>query len=133
MEYEVKLPILGFEETTRVKFEKIDEFSAKITDLDNPNISFMLINPYALMKYSFDVPTPMQVLLEIEEKSKINVYNILILQKPLKKSVVNFLAPVVFNEDNQTMGQAVLPIKEYPEFSNVREIGDFIEEEKLAS
>ena len=93
----------------------------------------MLINPYALMKYSFDVPTPMQVLLEIEEKSKINVYNTLILQKPLKKSVVNFLAPVVFNEDNQTMGQAVLPIKEYPEFSNVREIGDFIEEEKLAS
>jgi len=133
MEYEVKLPILGFEETTRVKFEKIDDFSAKITDLDNPNISFMLINPYALMEYSFDVPTPMQVLLEINENSKINVYNILILQKPVKKSVVNFLAPVVFNEDNKTMGQAVLPIREYPEFSNVREIGEFIKEEKLAS
>jgi len=126
MEYEVKLPILGFEETTRVKFEKIDDLSAKVYDVDNPNISFLLINPYALMEYSFDVPTPIQVLLDINQASKVNVYNILVLQKPFEKSVVNFLAPVIFNEDNKTMGQTVLSIKDYPEYANVKEIGEFV-------
>jgi flagellar assembly factor FliW len=133
MIYQVKTPILGFEQTESVKFEKIDEMTAKITDTKNPDISFTLINPYALREYSFDVPTPVQVLLEMDQKSKINVYNILVLQKPVEKSLVNFLAPLLFNEDNGMMGQAVLSGKEYPDFGVSVEIESFMKTEDQAS
>ena len=133
MIYQVKTPILGFEQTETVEFEKIDEMTAKITDTKNPDISFTLINPYALREYSFDVPTPVQVLLEMDQHSKINVYNILVLQKPVEKSLVNFLAPLLFNEDNGTMGQAVLSGKDYPNFGVSVEIENFVNKEDQAS
>lgn len=133
MIYQVKTPILGFEQTETVKFEKVDEMTAKITDTKNPDISFTLINPYALREYSFDVPTPVQVLLEMDQNSKINVYNILVLQKPVEKSLVNFLAPLLFNEDNGTMGQAVLSGKEYADFGVSVEIENYLTTEDQAS
>jgi len=133
MIYQVKTPILGFEQTETVEFEKIDEMTAKITDTKNPDISFTLINPYALREYSFDVPTPVQVLLEMNQESKINVFNILVLQTPVEKSLVNFLAPLLFNEDNGTMGQAVLSGKEYPDFGVSVEIENYLTTEDQAS
>ena len=129
MIYQVKTPILGFEQTETVKFEKIDDMTATITDTKNPAISFTLINPYALREYSFDVPSPVQVLLEMDQKSKINVYNIMVLQKPIEKSLINFLAPLLFNEDNGTMGQAVLSSKEYPDFGVSVEIESFVKKQ----
>lgn len=133
MIYQVKTPILGFEQTEAVEFQKIDEMTAKITDIKNPDISFTLINPYALREYSFDVPTPVQVLLEMNQESKINVFNILVLQTPVEKSLVNFLAPLLFNEDNGTMGQAVLSGKEYPDFGVSVEIENYLTTEDQAS
>jgi len=116
MIFQVKTPILGFEQTETVELKKIDEMTATITDTKNPNISFTLINPYALREYSFDVPSPVQVLLEMSQSTKVSVYNIMVMQRPVEKSMVNFLAPLLFNEDNGTMGQAVLSAKEYPDF-----------------
>lgn len=132
MIYQVKTPILGFEQTENVEFKKVDEMTATITDVKNPNISFTLVNPYALREYSFDVPSPVQVLLEMDQNSKINVYNILVLQKPVENSMVNFLAPLLFNEDNGTMGQAVLSGKEYPGFGVSVEIGSFFKKDKAS-
>lgn len=127
MIFEVKNPILGFEQTERVELKKIDEMTATITDVNNPDISFTLINPYALREYSFDVPTPVQVLLEMNQTTKVSVYNIMVLQKPVEKSMVNFLAPLLFNEDNGTMGQAVLSSKEYPDFGVSVAIDSFMQ------
>jgi flagellar assembly factor FliW len=125
----VKTPILGFEQTETVKFEQIDTMTAKITDTKNPDISFTLVNPYALREYSFDVPSPVQVLLEMTETSKINVFNILVLQKPVEKSLVNLLAPLLFNEDNGTMGQAVLSGRDYPDFGVSVEIEKYLDKQ----
>jgi flagellar assembly factor FliW len=129
MIYQVKTPILGFEQTETVKFEQIDTMTAKITDTKNPDISFTLVNPYALREYSFDVPSPVQVLLEMTETSKINVFNILVLQKPVEKSLVNLLAPLLFNEDNGTMGQAVLSGRDYPDFGVSVEIEKYLDKQ----
>lgn len=132
MVFEVKTPILGFEQTEKVELKIIDETTALVTDVKNKNISFTLINPYALREYSFDVPSPVQVLLDISQNSKINIFNILVVQKPVENSIVNFLAPLVFNMDNGTMGQAVLSSKDYPDFGVSKQIKEYLKDKKAS-
>jgi flagellar assembly factor FliW len=126
MIYQVKAPILGFEQTERIEVTPVDDNFIQIRDVDNSNIAFTLVNPYSLREYSFDVPTPIQVLQEIHKESKINVYNIIVIQKDMEKSIVNFLAPLIFNEDNATVGQIVLSSKAYPDYDVAQEMGEFL-------
>jgi flagellar assembly factor FliW len=106
--YEVKGNILGFENTMNVEITEIDELFSTMKDCDNKDISFTLVNPYKLREYSFDLPRDIKVLQSINEKSNASVYNIMIVQNPLENSTVNFLAPIIVNDDNNTIGQAVL-------------------------
>jgi len=108
MIYEVKKPILGFENVLKVKLEEVDKLFATLNALDGTQVGFTLINPYQLRDYSFDIPKDVQVLLDINEKSNIVVYNIVVLHNPITESVVNFKAPLVFNQDNQTMAQFII-------------------------
>jgi len=106
MKYELKTEILGFEDLKNVELHKIDElFATLMTDND---VSFTLANPYLLREYSFDLPTPIKALLEINENSKIEVYCIVVVQNPLNESLVNFTAPLIFNTDNSLAAQAIL-------------------------
>jgi flagellar assembly factor FliW len=98
-------------------------------DTDNENISFTLVNPYLLREYSFDVPVETQELLEINKDSKIAVYNILVIQKPLEKSVINFLAPIVINLDKGILTQIILDPKDHPEYGMAETIESFKEED----
>lgn len=108
MEYAVKSPILGFEDMDSIKLEKIDEMFVTIRDSKNENVSLTLVNPYSLREYSIDIPLSIKVLLDINENSKLSVYNVVVIQEPLDMSRVNFLAPLIFNEDNNTVAQLVL-------------------------
>lgn len=125
MQYEVKSTILGFEHVTSVEITEIDEMFATLRSTDGTNVSFTLANPYILREYSFDIPTPVSVLLDINEKSNLIVYNIVVVQDPLDESCVNFLAPLIFNKDNGTMAQAVLDIKENPTFGVAEPIKNY--------
>ncbi|QFR48197.1 flagellar assembly protein FliW [Sulfurimonas lithotrophica] len=125
MSYEVKGQILGFENTMTVDIHEVDELFSTMIDVNNENISFTLANPYVLREYSFDLPTNLKVLLDIKEDSKVNVYNIVVIQEPLEKSSVNFLAPIIVNEDNKTVGQAVLNSKTHPDFGMAETIESF--------
>jgi len=129
MSYTVKSPILGFENTQEVEIVEIDELFASMKDVNNDVISFTLVNPYLLREYSFDVPIAIQTLLDIKEDSKIKVFNIVVIQKPLEESRVNFLAPIVVNEDNKTVAQVVLDPKRHPEFEIAEPIKNFIVKE----
>lgn len=106
MKYELKTDILGFEAVKSVELHKIDElFASLMTDQE---VSFTLANPYLLREYSFDLPTTIKALLEINENSKVEVYCIVVVQNPLNESLVNFTAPIIFNNDNGLAAQAVL-------------------------
>ncbi len=129
MSYEVKSHILGFDDTRKVEIVEIDDLFATMKDVENEAISFTLINPYLLREYSFDVPIAIQTLLEINERSNVKVYNIVVVQKPLEESRINFLAPVVVNEDNKTIAQIVLDPKENPDYGMAEPIKDFIKKE----
>ncbi|MFA6196201.1 MAG: flagellar assembly protein FliW [Sulfurimonas sp.] len=125
MSYEVRGNILGFEDTVNVEVIAIDELFSTMKDTNNENISFTLVNPYALREYSFDVPTDIKVILEISEKSNVNVYNVVVIQKPLENSTINFLAPIIVNNDNKKVAQAVLDPKRHPEFGMTESIKSF--------
>jgi flagellar assembly factor FliW len=108
MIYEVKKPILGFENVLKVSLEEIDGLFSTLKAIDSPVPSFTLVNPYQLREYSFDIPKDVQVLLDINENSNILVYNVVVLHNPITESVINFKAPLIFNKDNGTMAQFII-------------------------
>lgn len=124
MQYQVKSTILGFESVECVELNQIDELFSILRSCDG-SVSFTLVNPYALREYSFDLPTAVRVLLDINEDSKVMVYNIAVIQDPLDESCINFLAPLIFNQDNATMAQAVLDVKNHPGFGLAEPIKKF--------
>ncbi len=107
MQFDLKLPLLGFEGVSKMELQKLDEIFLRLESIgEGP--SFTLINPFALREYSFDIPSSLQALLGITPESNLLIYNIMILQTPIEKSSINFIAPLIFNTDNQTMAQIII-------------------------
>ena len=125
MSYEVRGELLGFPDTLNVEITEIDEMFSTMKDVDNEHISFTLVNPYVLREYSFNVPSDIKVLLKIDDTSKISVYNLLVIQKPLDQSVINFLAPIVINHDNNKLAQIVLDPMKHQDFGVAETIESF--------
>jgi len=128
MHYKVVSEILGFKDMKEVLIEPIDEFFSKMSDANNKNISFSLINPHLLREYSFTLPADIKALLKIDDNTDITVYNILLIQKPPETSTINFLAPIVVNNDNKTVAQVVLEPKQNPDFGMAERINTFTAE-----
>jgi len=125
MSYDVRGELLGFPDTLKLEIVEIDTLFSTLKDTQNKNISFTIVNPYALREYSFDVPSDIKVLLNINENSNISVYNILIIQKPLEKSIINFLAPIIINNDNNKLAQVILDPRKHPDFGMAESIESF--------
>jgi flagellar assembly factor FliW len=127
MSYKVKGEILGFSDTKEVEINEIDPLFSTMIDSKDENISFTLVNPFLLRDYTIDIPLDAKELLEIDETSQIGVYNILIIQKPLEKSVINFLAPIVVNLDKKILTQVILDPKKHPDYGMAETIESFKE------
>lgn len=125
--YIVKSEIFGFENIKNVEIHQIDELFFTLKDVDNTKISFTMVNPYALREYSFDLPLDIKVLLQIDENSNLNVYNFVVIQEPLEDSAINFLSPIIVNEDNGLLAQFVLNSKKHPDFGMAERIKSFKE------
>jgi len=125
MSYDVRGELLGFPDTLKLDIVEIDTLFSSMKDIQNKNISFTIVNPYLLREYSFDIPSDIKVLLEINEKSSISVYNILIIQKPLEKSTINFLAPIIINNDNKKLAQVILDPRKHSDFGMAESIESF--------
>ncbi|BDQ27097.1 flagellar assembly protein FliW [Helicobacter heilmannii] len=115
MLYTLKAPILGFERIIEVELTKIDDLFSRVSSVDG-TISMVLVNPYKLREYSFSIPKYIELLLELNAKSHVEVYCVVVVQKNLEDSMVNFLAPLVFNPDNGYAAQIALSIMDYPDF-----------------
>jgi len=131
MQFELKLPLLGFESIKSMQLTKIDDIFMQLENSsDDAKPSFTLINPFVLKKYEIDIPLSVQNLLDIQEDSNLLIFNIVIIHKPLEKSTVNFIAPLVFNTDNQTMAQFILDGKALQEHGMAEAICDFMNKEE---
>ena len=126
MIFEVKSPILGFEHIKSYELKELDHFFVKLSSKDD-NTSFTMINPYALRNYEFDIPTYYQELMDINDKSELRVYNIIVVGTPLETSTVNFVAPIVCNMSNMTLSQIVLDAYSYPDYLPAQKISDFLD------
>jgi len=126
MIFNVKAPILGFEQIKSVELEKVDDFFYKLKSCEDDTV-FMLINPFLLRDYDFVVPEHFKNLLELKEDSKPFVYNIMIVSTPIETSVVNFIAPLVFNQDKKYVAQILLDGSRYKEYGLTEKISNFLE------
>jgi flagellar assembly factor FliW len=127
MSYEVKGNILGFEKTKKVEINEIDPLFYTMIDKENNNISFTLINPFLLRDYSINIPLDAKESLEIDDNTQIGVFNILIIQKPLEKSLINFLAPIIVNLDKKLLTQVILEPKTHSDYGIAETIESFKE------
>jgi len=109
MKFDIKVPLLGFDNLKQVELKKIDDIFMKMTSCDNEHISFTLINPFVLREYDFEVPDRTKELLGIDENSNLLILNIVVTQIPIENSAINFVGPLVFNTDTQTAAQIILP------------------------
>ena len=125
MIFSVKIPMLGFEQIKNVELEKIDDFFYKLKSCEDETV-FMLINPFLIRDYDFIVPDYFKKILELEESSKPLVYNIMIVSKPIENSVINFIAPLVFNEGKGYVAQVLLDGNKYKEYGLVEEISKYL-------
>ncbi len=125
MKYKLSVPLLGFETIKEMELEKIDDIFMRLTDA-NSGISFTLVDPFTLREYDFEIPENFQKILEINKDSKLLVYNIMILQNPIKNSTINFLAPIIFNQNKKTMAQIVLDNTKYKNYSIVDKISNYL-------
>ena len=126
MVFQVKSPILGFEHIKSYELKELDQFFIKLQSMDD-DTSFTAINPYALRNYEFEIPTYYQELMDINDKSELRIYNIMVVSTPIETSTVNFIAPIVCNMTNMTLSQIVLDAWTYPMYKQAEKIADFID------
>jgi len=116
---------LGFEQIKNLELEKIDDFFYKLKSCDDETV-FTLINPFLIRDYDFIVPQYFKKILELEESSKPLVYNIMIVSKPIENSVINFIAPLVFNKDKGYVSQVLLDANKHKEYGLAEEISKYL-------
>jgi flagellar assembly factor FliW len=123
MQFALQLPILGFESVTHMDLLKIDDIFMRLESIgEGP--TFTLINPYALREYSFDIPTSLQAAMQIDEGTNLLIFNIVILSSSIEDSTINFVAPLIFNTDNQKMAQIIIDNR--PDFALAEPIRNYL-------
>ena len=105
MKFKAALPVLGFEDIKEYELTKIDDI---FFTLDGIEVSFTLINPFAIRDYDVIISDSDKEKLEIKDDSNILILNLMIVATPLQNSTINFASPLIFNLDNQKMGQVIL-------------------------
>ncbi len=125
--FHIKSPILGFDNVSEVEFAEVDDGALGFLSLRGQDVELLLINPYKVREYSFEVPVAIQTLLDIHKNSKVKVFCVFVREKE-SEIRINFLAPIILNDDNKTLAQVVLNAKEYPNFGVAESIKNYIKE-----
>jgi len=123
MKIKIVAPIFGFNHIKDVEFEQIDELFAKI---ENSELALTLIDPSAIREYSFEIPDYYKDLLEIDDISDISVYNIVLISSDIKKSRINFAAPIIINSKKKILVQVALDESKHPEFGLAESITEYL-------
>ncbi len=123
-------PIFGFENIDKLELKKIDEMFMRLQSPQNGEPSFTLVNPFILRDYEFDIPESLQEKLKIDDNSNLLIFNIMMIQKPLENSTVNFAAPLIFNVDSKLMAQMI--INDRQDYGVVEVIKSFFTEDENA-
>ncbi len=124
MEYTLKHPLAGFENIQTMKLTQLDDYFYKL-ESKKDKISFTLVDPFKLRDYEFELPTCYKVLLDAKDESRLLTLNIMIMSNPAENSTINFIAPLIFNTENNYVVQCLLDNIKYPQFGLAQRIGEF--------
>ncbi|MCK9337956.1 MAG: flagellar assembly protein FliW [Arcobacteraceae bacterium] len=103
--YEVKNPILGFENIEKVTLEQNDGITSILKGCGTDCVQLTLINTF-IGGSDFVIPSGIKVLLDITDNTNYSVYFVVVLnKKSIQNSTINLGSPMIFNEDNHTMAQ----------------------------
>jgi flagellar assembly factor FliW len=125
MVFELKSPLLGFENIDKMKLEQIDDLFYKLTKESGEQPTFILVNPFSIREYEIDIPNNIKELLHITKHEQVMVYNIMITKQPIENSTINFAAPIIFNVETKEMAQIILDSNRYPQYGLIEKISDF--------
>jgi flagellar assembly factor FliW len=93
-----------------------------LQSVDEPDIAFMVINPFLLTnEYQFELPEPARVLLEVEDPSE--VVTLVILRVEGGKVIANFQGPLVINSRTRKGLQLVLEDNSVNRLNRILELG----------
>lgn len=113
MAYEVKQPILGFENVERVILDRHDGISFCLRNSDeNEYMKLFLIAANTTLE-ELELSIGMQTILNLTKNSKYSIYFPVVKAKNIYDSVINVGAPFVFNEDTGVVAQCVLSDDQY--------------------
>lgn len=126
MEFEVKSPILGFENVTHMRFSKIDDIFFKLENTEDSYPSFVLVDPFALREYEIEAPRAIKAIMELDTSKNFLFLSIMIVHNPIEESTINFIAPLLLNLDTQTMAQVVLDSSMYPTYGMAEPMKNFL-------
>jgi flagellar assembly factor FliW len=117
--YDVKMPILGFEKLESVSIIPIDDIFYRLYDSKDLNSPiFLLADANKIKEYDFELGVEARTMLQlsITSKTELSVYAIIVQNEDITNSTINFIAPIIVNEENNILIQLVLDSKKYPEF-----------------
>ena len=114
MMYKIALPILGFENFSKVDVEKLDEFVAFLKFEDGSKISIININVLNKVSFDFKIDDKTLEALKIKSKDDFSTYFILVSQEPVEHSIINLVAPIFINEKEKLICQYVTSEKVDP-------------------
>ena len=123
MNLKVVSPILGFESIKEVVLKQMDDF---FYELDCNDIRFTMIDSKTIVEnYSFELLNSYKKVLEIKSLDEAKIFNIVTIHNPIEESTINFLAPIVINEEKKLLAQIALDDKRY-NFSLKEPIKNFL-------
>ena len=127
MEFKAIRPMYGFEDIRLFELEKIDEVFLKLSSKEGRAITFTLINPYSIRNdYEFEIDDELTEKLELANSKNILIANVVVLAKPVEKSRINFLAPIIFNFDNKKFAQIILDNRIYQNYGLLEPLKKYI-------
>ena len=112
--YKIALPILGFEGSSNVSIEKIDEFFSFLVLEDKTKITIVNINVLNKVNFDFEIDEKALSALKIKSKEDFDTYFVVVSQDPIEYSIVNLVSPIFINEKEKLIGQYVTNEKVEP-------------------
>ncbi len=109
--------LFGFEDHTKfltIPFDEENDSILSLQSLDEPDLSFILMNPFQLFEDYSPKPLPEDLrFFGSTDESELSYYVLAVLKDSLGDSTLNLKAPLVVNAMEKTGKQVILPQKEY--------------------
>jgi len=110
--------IFGFQDFKKyvlIRFENKNDSLICLQSIDEPNIAFVMINPYKFLEdYNVSLYDEDYKELEISDSDSILVYNICVVNDSVLESTANLKCPIVVNSQKRLAKQVILEDSSYP-------------------